>query len=160
FHNSTPLRFCRTDVILGDYHKTLLPGIYDVHVTVEGYLPETVTDVLVGPEERVEVTFVLDMLGIEEGETGSQSPLGDLSVYPNPVLNSCEIRLPFTRDDGTVYVYSLTGHLVYRMDVPSQTTSIDWDCRGESGTEIPSGVYIVKFNSGGISTAERFIIDR
>ncbi len=158
-HDSTPLRFCRTDVTLGDYHKTLLPGIYDVQVTVEGYLPETVTDVSVDPEERVEVSFVLDMLGIEEGETQGQSLLGNLTVLPNPVLNSCEIRLPGTGVAGTVYVYSLAGHLVYRLDVPSQTISIDWNCRGENGREIPSGVYIVKFSSGGISTTERFIIN-
>lgn len=156
----TQLRFCRTDVILGDYHKTLLPGTYDVQVTAEGYVPKTVTDVLVSPEERVEVSFVLDMLGIEEGETGGQSLLGNLTVFPNPVFNSCEIRLPVTGVDGTVNIFSLTGRLVYRLDVSSQTTSIDWDCMGENRTEIPSGVYVVKFNSGGISMTERFIINR
>jgi len=158
--DSTPLRFCRTDVILGDYHKTLLPGTYDVHVTAEGYISQVITDVSVGPEERVEVSFVLDLLGIEESETVGQSLLGNLSVFPNPVSNTCEIRLPVTEVDRTVNIYSLAGHLVYRLDVSSQTTSIDWDCRGENRAEVPSGVYVIKFSSGGISTTERFIINR
>lgn len=42
---------------VGDYHRMLLPGTYDLTFSAGGYLPSTVTDITVtdGPATRIDV---------------------------------------------------------------------------------------------------------
>jgi len=155
--DSEPLRFCRTDVTLGDYHKTLLPGIYDVEVTANGYTSQSVLSVTVGSEERVEVSFVLYQLGVE----GSEVPAGGtLSVFPNPSSESCNISIPAGGVGGTVLIYDITGRSVMIQDVTPETESIVWDLRESNGAEVPSGMYIARFSCGGSNWTTRLIVNR
>ena len=157
--DSTPLRFCRTDVTLGDYHKTLVPGTYDVEVSADGYVPQIITDVAVGPEERVEVSFVLYNVGIEDSETGSIGT-GRLCVYPNPANGSLNISLPVTGVGGIVAIYDITGRSVYSQEMTTEMETFVWNCAEHNGSEVPSGMYTVRFNSGNSSWTTRFIVNR
>jgi hypothetical protein len=49
-----------TDPGLGDYHRILLPGTYDVTAVANGYLPATVTDVVVPDGDTAIVDFELE----------------------------------------------------------------------------------------------------
>lgn len=51
-----------TDPDVGDYHRMLLPGQYDLTFSAPGYLPQTVTGVIVGEDAatRVDVELVFD----------------------------------------------------------------------------------------------------
>ncbi len=159
-HDSAGLRFCRTDVTLGDYHKTLLPGTYDVMASVPGYSSQILPGIVLGAEERVEVSFVMDMVGIEEGQGGVESYTGDLTIHPNPVSYSCEISLPSTGVGGTLAIYDITGRQVFRREVLSGALSLVWDCRRTTGDLVPSGVYVTRFTSGRIELTERLVVNR
>ncbi len=157
--DSEALRFCRTDVTLGDYHKTLIPGTYDIEVSADGYVSQSVTDVAVGSEERVEVSFVLYNVGIEDSETGIIET-GKLTVYPNPAHESLNISLPVAGVGGTVLIYDITGRSVYSQDVSAEMETIVWNCTGHNGSEVPSGMYIARFDSGNSSWTTRLMITR
>ena len=157
--DSVPLRFCRTDVTLGDYHKTLIPGTYDIEVSADGYVSQTITDVVVGSEERVEVSFVLYNVGIEDSEVGIIET-GQLSIYPNPARGSLNISIPVSGVGGTVLIYDITGRSVYSQDVSAEMETIVWNCTGRNGSEVPSGMYIATFNSGISSWTTRLMITR
>jgi len=157
--DSSVLRFCRTDVTLGDYHKTLLPGTYDVEVTVAGYTPQSVTGVVVGAEEQVEVSFVLDPVGIEESpEQGLL--ISGLSVFPNPMAGTCEFSLPVTGVEGTLVIYDISGHAIKQMDISSDEVSLRWNCADEEGHSVPSGIYIARYSGGVIAETTRLIVNR
>lgn len=158
--DSAPLRFCRTDVTLGDYHKTLLSANYDVTATVEGYAPMTVSNVSLGAEERVEVSFIFDPVGIEDTQEGITGSPGTLSVFPNPTSGSCEFSIPATGVGGSLAIYDITGRQVFAVDVPSAGASMVWDCRTGSGSAAPSGLYLARFTSGGNALTERLVISR
>ena len=51
-----------TDPNVGDYHRMLLPGIYELTFSAAGYLSQTVSDVTVidGPATRINIDLVLD----------------------------------------------------------------------------------------------------
>ncbi len=142
--DSTPLRFCRTDVTLGDYHKTLLPGTYDVSASVQGYETQTAEDVTVGAEERVEVSFVFGASGVEETGTG-----GSLRVSPNPAVSSCTFRMPRPGVEGSLEIYDISGRRVKTLAVSAETGHVSWDLRSSTGVRVPRGVYLASLRTGG-----------
>ncbi len=157
--DSEVLRFCRTDVTLGDYHKTLVPGTYDIEVSADGYIPQTVTGVAAGSEERVEVSFVLYNVGIEDSEVGNIGT-GRLVIYPNPAHGALNISIPVTGVGGTVAIYDITGRSVYLQDISAEAETLLWNCTGRNGSEVPSGMYTARYNSGNSSWTTRFIVNR
>ncbi len=155
--DSESLRFCRTDVTLGDYHKTLLPDTYDVMVTVDGYTSQSVENISVGSQERVEVSFVLSGLGIEGSE---ETPEGVFSVFPNPSQESCSFAVPQPGVGGTVSIYDITGRSIIVMDVSPVTENLVWSLRNSDGSEVPSGMYIARYSSGASSWNAMVIVNR
>lgn len=156
--DSDPLRFCRTDVTLGDYHKALLPGTYDVTVTADGFVPQTVENVSLGSEERVEVSFVLYHVGIEGPGHGTAS--GTFSVFPNPATGSCSFSLPVTGVGGTVTIYDITGRSIAVHGVSPETDGFSWNLKDADGSSVPSGMYLARFRSGGSQWSARLIVNR
>jgi hypothetical protein len=154
--DSTPLRFCRTDVTLGDYAKTLVPGTYDVMCTVPGYSPQTVLGVDAGPGERVEVSFVFYTNGTGETSAGVSVPL--LGVSPNPVRSSCVFTLPLSGVEGRLAIYDILGRLVYGREVPAGTQVLHWDGSSQDGGRLPAGVYTAMYSAGRDQVPVRLVI--
>jgi hypothetical protein len=157
--DSEPLRFCRTDVTLGDYCKTLLPDTYDVMATVSGYTPQTVTGVTVGASQRVEVSFVMNQVGIEGGGMGVQGPQS-LSASPNPACGFCRLTLPGSGLGGSLSIYDITGRQVFRTGIAMGVSSFTWDCSDGAGAPAPAGVYVARYASGGGEFTERLVLGR
>jgi hypothetical protein len=154
--DSTPLRFCRTDVTLGDYAKSLVPGTYDVMCTVSGYAPQTVLGVDVGSGERVEVSFVFYSTGTGETTAGVMAPA--LGVSPNPVRSSCVFSLPAAGVEGRLGIYDILGRLVYSREVPAGTEVLHWDGCSQDGGKLPAGVYTATYADGRAPVSARFVI--
>ncbi|MBN2587539.1 MAG: T9SS type A sorting domain-containing protein, partial [Candidatus Fermentibacteraceae bacterium] len=130
----------------------------DVTVSADGYVSQTVESVDVGPEERVEVSFVLYNVGIEG--SGQLTFNGDFSVFPNPAAGSCSFSLPFTGVGGTVSIYDITGRSLFVEDVSQETSGLSWDLRDAEGSPVPSGMYIARFHGGGSDWSTRLIVNR
>ncbi|MBD3369768.1 T9SS type A sorting domain-containing protein [Candidatus Fermentibacteria bacterium] len=155
--DSQPLRFCRTDVTMGDYHKTLLPGTYDVKATVDGYAPQTVEGVTLGAEERVEVSFVFGT-GVPRSGAAMRGRGSRLAVYPNPARSYCSITLPSQGVEGKLEIYDIYGRLIESVDVQSSVASVQWDCRNSTGSPLSPGAYLVRFRTDGESYSTRLIV--
>ncbi len=155
--DSEPLRFCRTDVTLGDYHKTLLPGVYNITVSADGFASQSVQGISLGSEERVEVSFVLSQVGIEGSETGFETVF---SVFPNPTTESCNFSIPEQGVGGTVLIYDITGRSVMIQDISPETDSFVWNLRDEDGSTVPSGIYIARFSNEASIWTTRLIVNK
>lgn len=156
--DSQPLRFCRTDVTMGDYAKPTLPGTYSVTATVAGYPPQTVNDVAVAAGQRVEVSFVFGVQG-SPGPGGDPSGCVSLEVRPNPstgpVTFSCS-----TREGGLLKVFDLSGRMVYDENLPPGAVELQWDFTTSEGARLPSGVYVAGLSSRGAIASRLLVLDR
>ncbi|MBD3278825.1 MAG: T9SS type A sorting domain-containing protein, partial [Candidatus Aegiribacteria sp.] len=155
--DSEPLRFCRTDVTMGDYHKALLPGTYDVQVSADGYNPQSQMDIVVNSQERVEVSFVLSGTGIQ-GTVPNIT--GDFTVYPNPSSSSVQFTLPSTGVGGNVSIYDITGRSVRVQKVSPGAVNLAWDLEDHGGNRVPDGMYLARFQSGSSSWTTRVMVYR
>jgi hypothetical protein len=45
--------FCFTDPDVGDYHLLIQPGTYDLEITADGYIPETISTIVVPPDTGI-----------------------------------------------------------------------------------------------------------
>ncbi|PIE52066.1 hypothetical protein CSA37_08400 [Candidatus Fermentibacteria bacterium] len=149
--DSSPLRFCHSDVIDGGYSKALLPGTYNVVATVAGHGSLSQNNITVGSEEMVPVNFVFTT-GI--GEECYQDIFLKVSVSPNPVAGSCLVTLPDTGVEGTLEIYDISGRAVYRKAVSAGTGSYSLN----AGGMLPAGVYNVVFTSGRFSASSRMVV--
>ena len=93
-----------------------------------------------------------DQLGIEGG---IQPGVPGIHPSVNPVTSSADFLLTgLENNTGELAIYSAEGRLVHREFVSTETVS--W----EPGDEIPSGVYLVRFSSGGDSTGTKLVLVR
>lgn len=138
-----PLRFCRTDVTLGDYAKPVLPGTYTVTCTVAGHPPQTASGVVVGAEQRVEVSFVFDPQGVEGGGGTTAAPA--LGAYPNPsggpVVITCSCGL-----ESVLTIHDISGRQVHSAPVPAGGAEIVWDGGAAGGASLPAGLYVARLS--------------
>ncbi|OQC69645.1 MAG: Carboxypeptidase T precursor [candidate division Hyd24-12 bacterium ADurb.Bin004] len=153
--DSEPMRFCRTDITMGDYAKPALPGTYDVTATVAGFAPKTVSNVQLGPSERVEVSFVFDPDGVEGGHSGVLQPLS-LTASANPFSASVVLNCT-TSLEGRLTIYDITGHSVFAAGIPAGGAAITWNGTTEDGTPMPSGVYIARLTDGSGIVSARLV---
>lgn len=149
--DSTPLRFCRTDVIDGGYSKALVPGSYNVVATVDGMGSMSQNGVTVGSEEMVQVNFVFGT-GIEGG--GVSGVFMRIHASPNPVTAGCSVSLPDTGVEGILEIYDISGRNVYEQNIPAGVVSHSFN----AGSALPAGVYQVRYVSNGLSASTRMVV--
>lgn len=155
--DSQPLRFCRTDVTMGDYMKPTLPGTYSVTATVSGYPPQTVSDVAVAAGQRVEVSFVFGVQGSPGSEGGRYGPVS-LGISPNP--SSGPVTFSCSSPEGCILeVFDLSGRTVYESEIPPGAVELEWDFTGRCGV-LPSGIYLAGLSSRGESVSRLLVLER
>jgi len=82
---------------------------------------------------------------------------------PNPFNPATEIRFAL-RQTGPVdlAIYDLAGRLVRTLARGDRLAAGDhavaWDGRSDAGAELPSGVYLVRFESGGVESAHKITL--
>ncbi len=150
--DSEPLRFCRTDVVDGGYSKALVPGTYNVIVTVDGMGSQSNNGVVVGAEQMVPVNFVF-ATGIEDN-SASENLFITVNAAPNPVTSSCNFTLSNTGVEGSLEIYDISGRFVYEENIQAGITSHVFN----ASTELPAGVYQVRYLSGGLSASTRLVV--
>jgi hypothetical protein len=141
--NNNPMH---TDPDVGDYHRLLLPGDYQITVTVDGYDPQTVS-VSVPSTGFALQNFTF---GSAVAVSDEQSPLlmaQFLNNYPNPFTNETMLRYRVEKDNMpiTLSVYNLKGQLiktVVNSIMDSGEHSVVFN-----GAELASGIYLCRLQS-------------
>ena len=119
---------------MGDYHRPIKGGTYEVTYSCEGYYSKTLTLTVADGETLVQdVQLVPIWYGVEDD--GPSTGFGKLAVYPNPGKNVLNIRTALR--DAWVEVYDLNGRLVHRQDITENVMGID-------AGDWAEGVYIWK----------------
>jgi hypothetical protein len=156
--DSGPMRFCRTDVALGDYAKPALPGIYSVTATVAGYAPQTISNVSLAADSRVEVSFVFGAAGTEE-QGGPGSPALAVQASPSPFSSVCNFTL-ISGVEGGLSIYDICGRTVFEAPVQAGSSVMAWNGTDSQGCDLPSGVYIARLAAGQESAARTIVLRR
>jgi hypothetical protein len=152
------LNYCRCDMQQwGDYAKMLLPGVYDVHAVVAGYTQQTVYNVNVSANQRVEVSFTLYPLGIEEGAAGSDL---FLATSPNPFTGTLQVQVQTGEAGGMLSVHDITGRSVYSCAIEPGGTSLSWVACDGNGSSLPTGVYVLRLDTAGGSVSRMVVLRR
>lgn len=82
---------------------------------------------------------------------------------PNPFNPATEIRFAL-REAGPVdlAIYDLNGRLVRTLAssarLPAGDHTVAWNGRSDAGVELPSGVYLVRFEAGGVESAHKITL--
>jgi len=89
--------------------------------------------------------------------TISLSFQGRAYCWPNPVTNgvahiSFEVNTPDSQNVNlSLYVYDVSGDLVYEKDYPEVPTktrmNLEWECRNSSGEKVQTGIYIFRLKA-------------
>jgi hypothetical protein len=100
-----------SDRISGNFYRYLKEGTYDLIVSSEGYISDTITAVEVIDYEKTALTVQLDSLGTGIRERNYS---GLLEIYPNPASDHVSIELNRAAHlPGRIEVYNSLGSLIY-----------------------------------------------
>jgi hypothetical protein len=115
---------------VGDYHRPIKGGTYQVTFSKEEYYPQTI-EVNVTDDETIvlDVQLVTIGIGFEEYEAGNS-----VRIYPNPFSSQLSFEVKETMDVG---IFSIDGRLIRELQLQSGTTNIDLG-------SLKAGVYMIK----------------
>lgn len=95
---------------------------------------------------RLDLLLTNDRAAIEP----TIAPAVRLASKPNPFLSSTEVSLSIpSAQDGSLAIYDVAGRLVrilHQGHFSEGPQSFTWDGRGNSGVQVRSGVYFVRFD--------------
>ncbi len=172
-----PLDFARVEVAgidkpvytdsIGDYHRMLLSGNYDLTFSKAGYFPKTVTGVRVNYDSLTSLDVALARdLGVAGGEPSELIWQKDrlLNNVPNPFRVQTAIDYQVLSPGMvSLRIYNAAGQLVKTLDEGNQipgTHSIKWDGRDDSGHAVSNGVYVYRLQAGGVKQTGKMIVLR
>jgi hypothetical protein len=84
-------------------------------------------------------------------------------AWPNPAQTTVSLAFHLDSDaPSRVEVFDTGGRIVRRLYEGSLTPGrvLTWDGRTEAGHPVPSGIYFVRLDSGGVVKASRLVILR
>jgi hypothetical protein len=126
---------------VGDYHRPIKGGTYEVTFSCEGYYPKTFT-LTVGDGETLvqDVQLVPEGYGVEED--GLSTGSGTLLVYPNPTdgVLFVETRHGTSLPDQTYCITNLMGQTLLTGQITDETQQIDV-------SNLPEGMYFITVGS-------------
>lgn len=84
-----------------------------------------------------------------------------LRLYPNPF--NPELKISWEKDsmqseDTEIEIYNLKGQKIRYMKTPSVIGNIVWDGRNEEGRKCSSGIYYVRYRSGGKNVIHKAVL--
>lgn len=118
---------------------------YEVYVNQKQYsfsMESTGKEILTVPVEKGENEISISGSSYCQGVYTDVIQIGDISIYPNPLVDILNFRGFTTDENGKLNIYSLSGQMVKQveLEIISGKASIDL-------STLPSGVYLIQSNS-------------
>ncbi|MDO9390771.1 MAG: DUF2817 domain-containing protein [bacterium] len=140
---------------IGDYHRMLLSGNYDLTYSKEGYFPKTISDVRVNYDSltSLDVALAKDPVGV----TGNPCEIVCqritlLKTYPNPLRSAVTIAFQLSQPSNcNLKIYNAAGQLVriiFNRTLDPGTYDIIWDGADETGRKSAEGIYYYSLSAG------------
>jgi hypothetical protein len=152
---------------IGDYHRMLLSGTYDLTFSKGGYFPKTISGVRVNYDSLTSLDVALSRdLGVAGGEPSELIWQKDrlLNNAPNPFRVQTAINYQVLSPGMvSLKIYNIAGQLVKVLDEgyrASGVHKIKWDGRDDSGHTVSNGVYVYRLQAENISQARKMIVLR
>ncbi|HAH32445.1 MAG TPA: hypothetical protein DCL44_09065 [Elusimicrobia bacterium] len=95
--------------------------------------------------------------------TSSQQNVSTAHAYPNPCdINDNCASITFTRLtlSAEIYIYTISGELVKRINKSDNLDTIGWDLKNSNGSNVASGLYIYLIKGGGTSKKGELVLVR
>lgn len=150
----------KNDPDVGDYHRLLLPGTYNVTATVAGYEPQTAS-VTVPVLGHVVQNFIF---GSGSSNTDEYISLNDklyVSAYPNPFVKDATLSFELPKADSNVrlQLYNLKGQLVSNIFSGAKGAGIH-SAKFMADNNLPSGIYFCRLSTSYGSGTYKFVLSR
>jgi len=139
----------------GNYTLEVIPGIYNVTASLEGYTPQTIEDV-----EVLEGTTTSDIDFMLEPEVGNDNVLIPVRTeltgnFPNPFNPTTTIQYALHEDSRIqLEIFNIKGQKVKTLADGNQSAgfhTIVWDGKDNNSRTSASGMYFYKMDSEGNS---------
>ncbi len=122
---------------VGDYHRPIKAGSYDVTFSTLGYYPQTVENVTVVDDDILILDIQLVPVGVFNPETEAEK--GMVSVYPNPFTNY--IVIDTYGEKCNMSIIGLDGRIIMDEQPVNDLKTIDL-------SSLAPGVYMVRVDDG------------
>lgn len=150
-----------SDPVSGNFYRYLKEGVYDLVITSDGFLADTIFGVEVYDYQQTVVSVLLDSLVNGSGDrNGNKAPEGtgsavDLKVFPNPASDLLHIKTtaPFSNETW-ITITDLSGRMLVRTRPPAGISVFVIDL-----SSLESGTYLLR-RSGDNHPASEIIIAR
>jgi len=128
-----------SDPEVGDYHRLLKAGTYNITFSAGGYASKTIS-VSVNDRQSTELNVRLssNSLGIEEEIAGKYA--SRIYIYPNPVSNG-KVTIEAENPVDELIVRDVTGRIL--LSLQPQAKKLSFECRW------PAGIYLLQMKIQG-----------
>lgn len=134
----------------GNFFRYLEQGVYDLVVSAEGFMADTLFDVVVYDYQQTTVSIQLESLVIGIGERSANA---NLFVYPNPAAGRVQITTQAAFSDKTlITITDLSGRTLIRTTPPAGVSVFSLDI-----SALENGTYVLR-RSGDNHPATRILL--
>ena len=136
----------------GDYTIEIAPGTYDVIASLDGYVTDTVANVVV--EEGITTSGIdltlVTTVGIEDVNVAT---IGLTGNFPNPFSSTTTIKFKIADSDKNtnISIYNFNGQKIKTLvdkKLNTGTHQIVWNGTDYSGNAVSGGIYFYKIECG------------
>jgi hypothetical protein len=131
-----------TDPEIGDYHRLIEPGTYDIIASADGYKNDTIDNIIVNSETPAIANFIL-----YPGENPTTNIKEE--IYPNPFMDELNISVYSTKYQKIeINIFKVNGERIYynRIPINRGNTILRLNDRINL-VELPSGIYYVQIRT-------------
>lgn len=134
---------------VGNYHKYMIEGNYNITFSASGYYPKTFDEVVL--KNGIATTLNVDLVPVSNW-INEENTLSQIEIYPNPASEVLNIdSTPVSIGKLTVSVYSSTGQSVFGHIQINTGTNESIDI-----SKFTNGLYILKITAGSKSRSVKF----
>ncbi len=139
-----------SDSVYGSFYRYLKEGVYDLAVSAEGFVSDTVRGVALFDYQRTDLLVALDSLVTGDRGVALQQAF---VCFPNPATEVLHLRgsLPFAAETH-LEVFAVSGAQVHAGVLPAGAQIHRIDISG-----IEQGVYVMRIRNGGECFNLRFV---